>query len=605
MTVAVAFISGCESTPVDRQASKDSDNRPYGSTSKDIQALLSAAANASDSRANELRIRAAGLAAGNGNLQQATSILATVEIADSSNTKRYILVQADVAIQREDARKALEWLNDDRLDGNMSTQSDQIKMGQLRAGAYYVGRSFVASARERIFYDPLLSSSERRDNHEEIFNTLLELPAKSLSAYAEKAVTSDLRGWLSLAAMTKQYQGNPQRQFQELNRWKTAWGNHPAARDLPASLSTLSKVIENQPKVIGLLLPIQGSLGTPGRAIRDGIIAAKFSLESIVDINVYDTSNSDIQTLMLEAVANGAEMIIGPLDRDRVTAIAGMTDLPVPVLTLNRAYDGLTHPDLYQFGLAPEDEMIQVADQVFKEGKRNALAIYPGNEWGSRNFETFRSHWLSLGGNIVGSTTYQQQNDYSDLVKSLLEVDRSEKRATDLRRIVGVRFEFKPRRRQDIDFVFLLGNQNQARGINPTLAFFYAEDIPVYSTSHVYSFNESKVDAIDLNGIRFCDIPWKLTSTSFPPGPIQSNVQNQWPDSNPQLAPFYALGVDAFQLYPRLQQLKEVKGTKIFGTTGILQLNPDNVVVRELMWAQFSNGKVVSAPLVTEAILEP
>ena len=61
--VIVAIVSGCESTPGDRQTTTSGADRPSDSTSKDIQSLLSAAANASDSQANDLRVRAAELAA--------------------------------------------------------------------------------------------------------------------------------------------------------------------------------------------------------------------------------------------------------------------------------------------------------------------------------------------------------------------------------------------------------------------------------------------------------------------------------------------------------------------------------------------------------------
>ena len=277
-----------------------------------------------------------------------------------------------------------------------------------------------------------------------------------------------------------------------------------------------------------------------------------------------------------------------------MSTIAAIKKLPVPVLALNRTHDGSGNADLYQFGLAPEDEMVQVADQVFKEGKKNALAIYPDSQWGERNFEAFRNRWVSLGGNIIGDAPYEQQRDYSTLIKSILDVDKSEQRAADLRRILGQRFEFTPRRRQDIDFVFLLGNQAQARGINPTLAFFYADDIPVYSTSHIYEASDSRIESIDLNRIRFCDIPWKLTNNE----PIQLAINEQWPASASQLAPFYALGVDAFRLYPRLNQLRQYPETKIYGSTGVLKLNPRNVLVRKLMWAQFTDGEVVTSPMV-------
>jgi outer membrane PBP1 activator LpoA protein len=269
----------------------------------------------------------------------------------------------------------------------------------------------------------------------------------------------------------------------------------------------------------------------------------------------------------------------------------------MPILALNRTLDGSSNPNLYQFALAPEDEMIQVADQVFREGKKNALIIFPDSDWGERNVTAFRNRWLSLGGNIVNNAAYANQKDYSTMVKSLLDVDLSEGRASNLRRIIGQSFEFTPRRRQDIDFVFLLGNQTQARGINPTLAFYYAEDIPVYSTSHVYEYSESRIESIDLNGIRFCDIPWKLNT----PDASQQQLQNLWPGTRGGLAAFYALGVDAFRLYPRLEQMKQLTNERIYGSTGILSLNPNNILVRRLLWAQFANGEVITSPQVVES----
>jgi len=163
-----------------------------------------------------------------------------------------------------------------------------------------------------------------------------------------------------------------------------------------------------------------------------------------------------------------------------------------------------------------------------------------------------------------------------------------------LRRIIGKRFEFKPRRRQDIDFVLLLGNQSQARGIKPILDFHYAEDIPVYSTSHINESNDSTIESMDLNGIRFCDIPWKLSNSD----PLQLSVQSTCESANSSLAPFYALGVDAYRLFPRLQQLRELKNSKVYGTTGILTLDKENILRRRLLWAQFSKGQVITSPII-------
>jgi outer membrane PBP1 activator LpoA protein len=51
------------------------------------------------------------------------------------------------------------------------------------------------------------------------------------------------------------------------------------------------------------------------------------------------------------------------------------------------------------------------------------------------------------------------------------------------------------------------------------------------------------------------------------------------------------------------QQLKELPEEKIFGLTGILTLNEDNIVNRSLMWAQFRDGKVSTIPMIFDHAL--
>lgn len=599
LILAVTLLTtACETTTTNTQSQKPAPPIESGRSSESILDLMAAAELATPARANQLRLDAAALALANGNAAQAGNILATIQTPLSDDAARqYAIAQAQLAIQLEDGPTALSWLRKSAITNRPLNQSEQIALGRLRAEAYLAGRSYLASARERIFFDPLLADDEQTQNQEAIFSALLALPQSSLNTQAEKAITSELRGWLSLAAMTKQYQNRPIRQLEALNQWRRVWSSHPAAVRLPQQLRTLSAVVQNQPKSIALLLPLHGDLAPFGRAIRDAIVASRFQLERQVDIQIFDTSRDSIEALVAQAKAAGAELAIGPLERENVTRLAQNPALPMPILALNRTLDGSSNPNLYQFALAPEDEMVQVADQVFREGKKNALVIYPDGDWGERNVAAFRNRWLSLGGNIVNSAAYTNQKDYSTMVKSLLDVDLSEDRASNLRRIVGQSFEFTPRRRQDIDFVFLIGNQTQARGINPTLAFYYAEDIPVYSTSHVYEYSDSRIESIDLNGIRFCDIPWKLNT----PDPSQQQLQALWPGARAGLAAFYALGVDAFRLYPRLEQMKQLDDERIYGSTGILSLNTNNILIRRLLWAQFANGEVITSPQVVES----
>lgn len=590
----VVALTGC-TAPTERTAEP---TKQPSTPDQSLSTLLIRAEQTDEPTATEFRLAAAAQALDLGDANQAQQVLALISnpYAIASTSIDYLILAARTAVKLGDAKSTLSYLEDPRLQSTTLTVDQQISIGRTRSDAYLQTRSFVASARERIYLNRLIEESELLENHEQIFGSLIKVPARSLTAQANRAITSDVRGWLSLAALTKMYQNDPLRQLEELNRWKRAWSHHPAARIPPRTLEMLSRVVTEQPSIIALLLPLQGNLSPVGQAIRDGFIAAHYEQNGSAEIIIYDTTTASAKELVNRAKAQGVELIIGPLSKEEVTDVASL-DLDIPVLALNRSSDNSLNPNLYQFGLAPEDEIIQVTEQVHSEGLKHALVIYQEGAWGSRNFLAFEHNWSKKGGTIVDTATFTNQRDFSDLVKGLLDIDSSEKRAADLRRIIGERFEFTPRRRKDIDFVFLLtSNPGPARGINPTLEHFYAEDIPVYATSHIYESSESWIDAIDLDGIRFCDIPWKLASFDT----VQQQIQSTWSSAIGQLAPFYAVGLDAYRLYPRLQQLKELPDETLFGATGSLRLNQNNVIERELMWARFKDGKPVSTPMITQ-----
>jgi len=147
-------------------------------------------------------------------------------------------------------------------------------------------------------------------------------------------------------------------------------------------------------------------------------------------------------------------------------------------------------------------------------------------------------------------------------------------------------------RRQDVDFIFLAATPQQAQQIKPTLAYQYAGDVPVYATSHLFSGSMSAAQYRDLDGIRFCETPWLLDAND----PLRQQVNSQWPQAGGSLGRLYAMGVDAFRLAPRLDQLKTLPDSRVEGLSGNLSLNAAQRVERRLPWAQFSNGQVQRLP---------
>jgi hypothetical protein len=140
-----------------------------------------------------------------------------------------------------------------------------------------------------------------------------------------------------------------------------------------------------------------------------------------------------------------------------------------------------------------------------------------------------------------------------------------------------------------MDFIFIIGTPKQARQIKPTLAFYYVGTTPIYSTSHIYSGKEDPLLDRDLDGIIFSETPWMLGSSEKS---LKSTIKQFWPSNADRFGRLYALGVDAYHLFPRTKQLALIPGSKINGETGSLTMNTSGQIIRELHWAKIIRGNI-------------
>ncbi|MEC8429318.1 MAG: penicillin-binding protein activator, partial [Pseudomonadota bacterium] len=161
-----------------------------------------------------------------------------------------------------------------------------------------------------------------------------------------------------------------------------------------------------------------------------------------------------------------------------------------------------------------------------------------------------------------------------------------------LRAILNQHMEFEPRRRQDVDMIFLISRHDDARQIKPTLDFHYASDLPVYASSHIYAGKNDKKRDRDLNGIRFTTLPWFFEAGNHP----EKALIEQQTKTAPSYQRLYALGVDSYHLYPRLPQLETIQGARLYGATGSLALDNQRRVEREQIWAQMRGGVARQLP---------
>jgi outer membrane PBP1 activator LpoA protein len=224
------------------------------------------------------------------------------------------------------------------------------------------------------------------------------------------------------------------------------------------------------------------------------------------------------------------------------------------------------------------------------DGHLQAIALVPASDWGERVYGAFAEEWLALGGVLLERQTYDPaETDHGQAIGAALNLDSSKLRKLRLTRLLGQPLDFETRRRQDVDFIFLLATPVQARLIRPQLSFYHASRVPVYSTSHVFSNRADQARDADMNGLMFCDMPWTL-ETGGNWQHLRRTIAEQWPEEVARYSRFHALGIDAWRITPYLSQLGGGMFGAYRGVTGNLSLDGQHRVHRTLRWAQFRNG---------------
>jgi uncharacterized protein len=334
------------------------------------------------------------------------------------------------------------------------------------------------------------------------------------------------------------------------------------------------------PKQIALLLPLQGNYADVGRAVRDGFLTAYNAAPTAMrpaHIDIINTSGENILTAYQQAINQGADFIIGPLTKSDVQTLAQSADVTVPTLALNYLDNNQTAPaQLYQFGLSPFDEARQAAALARQQGQQSALIIAPSGVWGASVAQAFQDQWQALGGTITDKLFFTDtKQTLSTKLRNFLHYNQVDKKTP-------------ATRRQDFDVIFLAADTAAARQIKPLLKYFYAGDVPVYATSLVYAGTPQPGLDNDLNGIIFCDAPWALGEHKPHPN-LQQRLALFWPLPFQQNTRLYALGVDAYYIAAQLNELAAAQ-KNLPGASGLLSLNDQHRIVRQLECAQFHNG---------------
>jgi len=576
----ISLLSACATppgtTPAPEQGSR-------------VEQLLAAADGAPAIRAAELRLQAAQLLFRQGEDEQARALLERIDtrILPPALAFDIARLQASRALEQNDGSRALSYLDRAILPPSLP-DAQQAELGELRAQAYVQQLQPIAAARELIAGSQLQRDPELKQQiHNQIWQLLRQTDSDEIDrALHARGNNYYEQGWFELASLMRggldiSAGGST------IAQWRTLWESHPAY-DLPPEGLVGKALPPIDVRRIGLLLPLSGNLAEPARAISEGFFAALMTggthnqhPEVIAIDSTIVNSPGQLATLI---TGQQLDLVVGPLSRDYVAQLSLSGPLPAPILALNQA--ATANNGIYHLDLASEQEAILVAQRAWQDGHHRVAIIVPQAEWGQRLAESFSQAFNALGGTVVTQLDYTPTEELSGQIGGLLLTDRSQARASEVRRVIGRRFEFDEHPRDDIDAILMTALPQDARQIKPMLAFHFAGELPIYATSHLYEGTPDPVRDVDLNGIRFLDLPWALQ----PASPAHQALRSSRTDVDGRFGRLYALGIDAFNLYPFLSGLGNDPSAYIEGETGTLSLSPQLRVNRQLPWATFNNG---------------
>lgn len=527
-----------------------------------------------------------------GDLQDAEAVLNKIDVRGLApvHRARKRLLRAEISFQEDNLDRAMRLversLRAQNIDPTYVSRGMDLKaridllQGQpLDAAKAWIGRGNLLTDAQAI-----------DDNHNRIWFALGHLNGLELQLAGQVGAADELRGWLDIAILFLEFVGDRHGLRSAVTQWINANSFHPAVDFTTALLPPLRTPEIRQ---VALLLPLSSNFGTAAQRVYNGFYAGHHTDTDPRRPNVvfYDVGGepSLAGNYVGVAASDGANVIVGPLGRSAVNALLESRQPEKPIVLLGGSsteYSLATGS--YQFDLAPESEAKQVAEFMYASGHRRLATLYPNDEWGRRIYDAFVGHWETLGGTLAESQPYAPaSDDFTVPINKLFNLTESENRKAFLQAKSRLNLHFDARRRRDIDALFMAARPDEARLLKPQINFFQGHDLPVYSTSHVYTGAADTIKDTDLDGIMFPDMPWTIANTARI-DKLKTLLKNAgFTDVSSEL---FAFGYGSYQLALLAARPPQAGDTRLNGLTSELIIGKDGRVHRHPEWAKFIKG---------------
>jgi len=316
---------------------------------------------------------------------------------------------------------------------------------------------------------------------------------------------------------------------------------------------------------VALLLPMNSaSLAGAAESVRAGFMAGATRDGAGFQVDLVATGDDVGQTLAAyDTAAATHDLVVGPLDRPAVSALAARGSVPKSTIALNHPETrGALPRGMWVAGLSIEDEAKQVAEWAAREHPNGRALILTGSPaWAQRAADAFDARWSELGhtGQRVALPSANGRVDPALLeeLKNRLEIDPPA-------------------------LLFAALDVAELRQVR-TLA---GTTLPVYGGATINPGRAPGLTVPELDGIHVVDVPW-LVLPDHPAVMVYPRLAD--PELPLYMHRLYALGIDAF-LVARELALRPGAPFRIDGVSGRLTLDADGRLRRREAQAVYRDG---------------
>lgn len=460
----------------------------------------------------------------------------------------------------------------------------------MRADAYQgLNQAFEAN-RQLVAFGQYASSAEQREISSRIWMNFGSYSEYELTSLETEPNEDVLDGWLQLAVYAKTLSGNLSQLKNTLERWLSENPSHPAAIYTPEEIQNILSLDIVKPNNTALLLPLTGKFSPQAQLIRDGFVFAMMNernRDPSATLTVIDTNAYNADQIKQRLINENIDFVVGPLEKENVellhTTMDGSENGPtIPALALNIPEDVQPDSNICYLALSPEQEAAQAAKHLFSEGYNFPLILAPKGSFGERVTEAFNKEWRKYSSNKVAASYFGDKRQLQKDINEVFGLQESKQRIAQMQSLMRIKLETQPRSRRDVDAVYIVARSTELTLIKPFIEVAINPDAKAPQIFSSSRSNSGGATYEDLTGIIYSDIPLLID----PDPSVTAEMNELWSEQSNMEKRLKALGMDAYKLIGELPQMKVVPGYSVGGQTGILSIDNNCVVQRELSWAE-------------------